>query len=121
MRRRAFQLVTTTVRAQVFAITLVADRRLSAVNDWESEERRITNGDVKQVTRKYLLPRHPHRAHGHAGCEAMTRRQFAGADGSGRVWRGTFESRADLARSAALVKRIPPSPSNKVWPMRSSC
>jgi predicted Zn-dependent peptidase len=56
LRRRAFQLVTTTVRAQVFAMNLVADRRLSAVNDWERAERRITNDAVQRVTRKYLTP-----------------------------------------------------------------
>jgi predicted Zn-dependent peptidase len=56
LRRRAFQLVTTTIRAQVFAIVLVADRRLAEINDWEPAERRITNDDVKRVTRKYLTP-----------------------------------------------------------------
>jgi predicted Zn-dependent peptidase/predicted Ser/Thr protein kinase len=56
LRRRAFQLVTTTIRAQVFAQFLVADRRIDRANDWEREERRVTNDDVKRVTRKYLTP-----------------------------------------------------------------
>jgi predicted Zn-dependent peptidase len=56
LRRRAFQLVTTTVRAQVFAQFLTVFGRLDAVNDWEREERRVTSEDVKRIARKYLTP-----------------------------------------------------------------
>ena len=56
LRRRAFSMVTTTIRAQVFAQYLASYRQLDAVNDWERQEHRITNGDVMRVTRKYLTP-----------------------------------------------------------------
>jgi zinc protease len=56
LRRRAFQLVTTTARAQTFAQFLVAYHRIDAVNEWERAERQISNDDVKRVTSKYLKP-----------------------------------------------------------------
>jgi len=56
LRRRAFQLVTTTARAQTFAQFLVAYGRIDAVNEWERVERQISFDDVKRVTRKYLKP-----------------------------------------------------------------
>jgi serine/threonine protein kinase len=54
LRRRAFQMVTTTVRAQVFAQFLAGYHHLESVNNWEAAERRVSNGDVKRVTKKYL-------------------------------------------------------------------
>jgi zinc protease len=56
LRRRAFSLVTTTVRAQVFAQSLVAYGQISAVNDWDRQEGRVTSDEVKRVARKYLTP-----------------------------------------------------------------
>jgi predicted Zn-dependent peptidase len=54
LRRRAFQMVTTAVRAQLFATFLVAYQKLDSVNNWERAERTLTNDEVKRVTRKYL-------------------------------------------------------------------
>jgi predicted Zn-dependent peptidase len=54
LRRRAFQMVTTLVRSQVFAQFLASYRQIDAVNDWERAERSVTNEDVKRVTKKYL-------------------------------------------------------------------
>lgn len=56
LRRRAFQLVTTTARAQVFAQFLTSYGQLEAVNDWEKQVRRVGIGDVQRVARKYLTP-----------------------------------------------------------------
>jgi predicted Zn-dependent peptidase len=55
LRRRAFTLVTGTIKAQVFAEFLADFRHLEAVNDWESRERGVTNDDLKRVARKYLI------------------------------------------------------------------
>jgi predicted Zn-dependent peptidase len=55
LRRRAFQLVTTTIRAQVFA-QFLAFGKLDTVNDWERQERGISSEDIKRVARKYLTP-----------------------------------------------------------------
>ena len=52
--RRAFSLITTSVRAQVLAQYLAAYGQLDGVNDWESHERSVTSEDVKRVARKYL-------------------------------------------------------------------
>lgn len=54
LRRRAFTLVTGSIRAQVFVESLANFRRLDAVNDWERRERGVTNEDLKRVARKYL-------------------------------------------------------------------
>jgi serine/threonine protein kinase len=56
LRRRAFQLVTTLARSQVFAQFLGSYRQVDAVNDWERAERSVTNDDVKRITKKYLVP-----------------------------------------------------------------
>jgi predicted Zn-dependent peptidase len=56
LRRRAFQLVTTLARSQVFAQFLGSYRQIDAVNDWERAERSVTNDDVKRITKKYLVP-----------------------------------------------------------------
>jgi len=56
LRRRAFSMVTTTIRAQVFAQFLVEYGRLGAINDWEGEERKVTSEDLKRVAQKYLTP-----------------------------------------------------------------
>ena len=55
LRRRAFQLVTTTVRAQVFAQYL-GYGELDMVNQYERAEARVTTDEVKRVVRKYLAP-----------------------------------------------------------------
>jgi zinc protease len=55
LRRRAFQLVTTSIRAQVFAQSLIYGR-LDAVNQWEKQVRRVSSDDVQRVARKYLTP-----------------------------------------------------------------
>jgi len=56
LRRRAFQLVTTTARAQVFASFLAVFGHLEAVNDWEKQARRVDSDDLKRVAQKYLTP-----------------------------------------------------------------
>ena len=56
LRRRAFQLVTTSIRAQVFALFLTSYGQLDAVNQWEKRVRRVTSEDVQRVARKYLTP-----------------------------------------------------------------
>ena len=54
LRRRAFTLITTTIRAQIFAQLLTGFGQVEAINDWERRERRLTSEDVKRVARKYL-------------------------------------------------------------------
>jgi zinc protease len=54
LRRRAFSLITTSVRAQVLAQDLAAYGQLDVVSDWERHERSVTSEDVKRVARKYL-------------------------------------------------------------------
>jgi len=56
LRRRAFNLVTTTSRAQVFTAFLAIYGQMEAVNDWERQVRRIGSDDLKRVARKYLTP-----------------------------------------------------------------
>ena len=56
LRRRAVQLVTTTIRAQVFAQFLVLYGKLDAVNEWERQERRVTSEELKRAAAKYLTP-----------------------------------------------------------------
>jgi zinc protease len=56
LRRRAFQLVTTTQRAAVFAQVLTCYGQLDAVNQWEKQVRRVSSDDVKRAARKYLAP-----------------------------------------------------------------
>jgi predicted Zn-dependent peptidase len=58
LRRRAFQLVTTSARAQVFVWFLTCHGQLDAVNEWERQRRRVGNDDVKRVALKYLTPAH---------------------------------------------------------------
>jgi len=54
LRRRAFELVTGNIRAQVMAQIMVSEGRLEAVNQWEKQVRSVTNEDVQRVARKYL-------------------------------------------------------------------
>jgi zinc protease len=56
LRRRAFSLITTTSRANVFAGFLTGYGKLDAVNDWEQNEHRVTNEDIRRVARKYFAP-----------------------------------------------------------------
>jgi predicted Zn-dependent peptidase len=56
IRRRAFQLVTTSIRAQVFAQILAAYGQLEMVNEWERQLHRVSSEDVKRVALKYLTP-----------------------------------------------------------------
>jgi predicted Zn-dependent peptidase len=56
LRRRAFNLVTTAARAQVFANFLAVFGHLEAVNDWEEQARRVGSDDLKRVAQKYLTP-----------------------------------------------------------------
>jgi len=56
LRRRALQLVTTIIRAQVFAQFLVLYGKLDAVNEWERQERRVTSEELKRAAAKYLTP-----------------------------------------------------------------
>jgi zinc protease len=56
LRRWAFQRVTTTVRAQVFAQFLTCFGQIDAVNQWEKQTHRVGSDDVQRVARKYLTP-----------------------------------------------------------------
>jgi zinc protease len=56
LRRRAFQLVTTQIRALLFVDVLSREGRAGAVNDWERRLRAIGSGDVKRAALKYLTP-----------------------------------------------------------------
>jgi predicted Zn-dependent peptidase/predicted Ser/Thr protein kinase len=56
LRRRAFLLVTTAARAQIFSSFLTIYGKLEAVNDWERQVRRVGSDDLKRVARKYLTP-----------------------------------------------------------------
>jgi predicted Zn-dependent peptidase len=58
LRRRAFQLVTTTVRANLFAYDLTCFGQVDAVNEWEKKARRVGSDDVKRAALKYLTPAH---------------------------------------------------------------
>jgi predicted Zn-dependent peptidase/predicted Ser/Thr protein kinase len=54
-RNRAFQLITTIVRAQVLA-GMTAIGKAEDINEWESRDRRVTSEDVKRVAKQYLAP-----------------------------------------------------------------
>jgi zinc protease len=54
LRRRAFELVTGNIRAQVMAQIMVSEGKLDSVNQWEKSVRGITSEDVRRVARKYL-------------------------------------------------------------------
>ena len=54
IRRRAFQLVTTSVRAQFIAQIAASFGQADMVNDWDRQVYRITSDDVKRVAKKYL-------------------------------------------------------------------
>jgi predicted Zn-dependent peptidase/predicted Ser/Thr protein kinase len=56
LRRRAFQLTTTQVRAMHFVDVLSREGTIDAVNHWEKQLRAIGSGDVKRVALKYLTP-----------------------------------------------------------------
>jgi predicted Zn-dependent peptidase len=56
LRRRAFQLTTTQVRAIHFVDVLSREGTIDAVNQWERQLRAIGSGDVKRVALKYLTP-----------------------------------------------------------------
>ena len=56
LRRWAFTMVTTTVRAQVFAQSLTAFGDLNLVNDLQRRDERTTSQDVQRAARKYLTP-----------------------------------------------------------------
>jgi zinc protease len=56
LRRRAFQLTTTIVRAMQFVEVLSREGTIDAVNRWERQLRAIGSGDVKRVALKYLTP-----------------------------------------------------------------
>ena len=42
--------------ATVFVQFLATYRHVEGVNNWERDERRVTNDDVMRVTKKYLTP-----------------------------------------------------------------
>ncbi len=56
VRRRAFLMVTTAARAQIFSSLLTTYGRLEAANDWARQVRRVGSDDLKRVARKYLTP-----------------------------------------------------------------
>jgi predicted Zn-dependent peptidase len=54
LRRRAFSLVTTPVRAIAFGQSLVAYGSLDSVNLWEKAEHGVTSEDVQKAARRYF-------------------------------------------------------------------
>jgi zinc protease len=54
LRRRAFQLITTSNRALLLAEFLIGYGQVDAINQWENEESRLSGSDVQRMAQKYF-------------------------------------------------------------------